>query len=344
MKAAVFLGPNQALEVREVPTPTPGPGEILVKVAACGICHTDMHYIDHGVPTFKQPPMILGHEPSGTVAGIGEGVKNWSEGDRVLLPAVLTCGTCANCRSGKENICDSMVMFGNHVDGAYAEYVLAPAKDALVLPDELPLEESSIIADAISTPYHAVVNRGEVKAGMNVVIFGCGGVGMNAVQVAAACGASVIAVDVIPEKLEAAKRLGATAVVNAKEVERIDKTIKKMTGGGADVTFECIGNPKTIQQAFSCIRKGGRTVVVGYTADKVELPASKIMFFEQEIVGSLGCRPVDYPKIIEMARIGKIQVTELVTARFGLDEINKGFDLMRTGDPHALRSIAVPTM
>lgn len=246
------------------------------------------------------------------------------------------------CRSGKENICNDMVMFGNHVDGAYAEYVLAPAKDALELPHELPLEESSIIADAISTPFHAVVNRGEVKAGMNVVVFGCGGVGINAVQVAAAVGASVIAVDMIPEKLEAAKKFGAMTTINPGEVERIDKVVKKLTGGGADVTFECIGNPKTIQQAFSCIRKGGRTVVVGYTHHNVELPASKIMFFEQEIVGSLGCRPVDYPRIIELARLGKIKVKELVTGRFGLEDINKGFDLMREGDPHALRSIAVP--
>ncbi len=342
MKAAVFTGPNSPLVVQEVPTPEPKEGEILVKVAACGICHTDLHYIDHGVPTFKQPPMILGHEPSGTVAALGQGVTGWKEGDRVLLPAVLTCGTCYNCRTGRENICDNMVMFGNHVDGAYAEYVLAPAKDAIPLPDELPLEESSIIADAISTPFHAVVNRGEVKAGWNVAVFGCGGVGINTVQVAAAVGASVIAVDVIPEKLEWAKKLGATAVVNAREVERIDKVIKKMTGGGVDVSFEAIGNPETIQQAFSCIRKGGRTVVIGYTNKTVELPASKIMFFEQEIIGSLGCRPVDYPRIVEMARIGKIKVKELVTARFSLEEINKGFDLMREGDPHSLRSIAVP--
>lgn len=342
MRAAVFLGANKPLELRDLPTPEPGAGEILVKVAACGICHTDMHYIDHGVPTFKDPPMILGHEPSGTVAALGQGVKAWKEGDRVLLPAVLTCGECDNCRRGRENICDNMVMFGNHVDGAYAEYVLAPAKDALALPDELPLAESSIIADAISTPFHAVVNRGEVKAGMNVVVFGCGGVGINAVQVAAAVGASVIAVDVIPEKLEAAKKLGATETINAKEVERIDKAVKKLTGGGADVSFEAIGNPATIQQAFSCIRKGGRTVVIGYTNKPVELPAAKIMFFEQEVIGSLGCRPVDYPRIIELARIGKISVSELVTARFGLDEINRGFDLMRESDPGSLRSIAVP--
>ena len=342
MKAAVFHGSGKALEVTEVPTPVPAAGQVLVKVAACGVCHTDMHYIDHGVPTFKQPPMILGHEPSGIIAGVGDGVKNFKEGDKILLPAVLTCGYCPNCRIGKENICDNMVMFGNHVDGAYAEYVLAPAKDTLHLPDELPLEESSIIADAISTPYHAVVNRGQVKAGDNIVVFGCGGVGINTIQIAAAVGASVIAVDIIPEKLELAKKFGAQEVINAKEVERIDKAVKKMTGGGADVTFEVIGNPATIQMAFACIKKGGRTVVVGYTHKPVELPAAKIMFFEQEIVGSLGCRPVDYPKIIEMARTGKIKVKELVTGKYPLDKINEAFDLLRSGDPHVLRSIIVP--
>jgi 6-hydroxycyclohex-1-ene-1-carbonyl-CoA dehydrogenase len=342
MKAALFHGSGKPLQVTEVPTPQPGSGQILVKVAACGVCHTDLHYLDHAVPTFKAPPMILGHEPSGTVAGLGAGVKNFKEGDRVLLPAVLTCGTCFQCRSGRENICDNMVMFGNHVDGAYAEYVLAPAKDAFALPVEIPLEEGSIIADAVSTPFHAVVNRGQVRAGDNVVVFGCGGVGINAIQIAAAVGASVIAVDVVPQKLEMAKKMGAQSVINAKEVDRIDKVIKKMTGGGADVSFEVIGNPKTIQDAFSCIRKGGRTVVVGYTEKTVELPAAKIMFFEQEIIGSLGCRPVDYPKIIELARTGKIKIKELVTGRFPLDQINAAFDRLRGGDPGVIRSIIVP--
>jgi threonine dehydrogenase-like Zn-dependent dehydrogenase len=286
--------------------------------------------------------MILGHEPSGIVAAAGAGVKTFKEGDKVLLPAVLTCGYCPNCRIGKENICDNMVMFGNHIDGAYAEYVIAPAKDAISMPDDVPLVEGSIIADAISTPYHAVVNRGQVKAGDNVVVFGCGGVGINAVQVAAAVGASVIAVDVVNEKLEMAKKLGAQATFNAKNVERIDKEIKKMTGGGADVSFEAIGNPHTIQDAFACIRKGGRTVVVGYTHKNVELPASKIMFFEQEIIGSLGCRPVDYPKIVEMARTGKIKLKELVTGKFPLDQINDAFDLLRTADPNVLRSVVIP--
>ncbi len=342
MKAAVFYEPDQPLKVEEVPTPEPGVGEILVKVAACGVCHTDLHYIDHGIPTFKKPPMILGHECSGTVAGIGEGVGNWKIDDRVLLPAVLSCGTCKMCRMGRENICDNMRMFGNHVDGAYAEYVLAPAKDALPVPEEVPLIEGSIIADAISTPFHAVVNRGNVKAGDWVAIFGCGGVGINCVQVAAAVGASVIAIDMVPEKLEIAKSLGAQATINPNEVERVDKEIRKITGGGVDVAFEAIGNPRTIEAAYSTIRKGGLCVVVGYTHKTVDLPASKLMFFEQAIIGSLGCRPVDYPRIIELARTGAIKVKELVTGSFGLDSINDAFELLRENDPKTLRSVIVP--
>ena len=126
MKAAVFHTPKEPLKIEEVPTPSPAEGEILVKVAACGLCHTDLGYIDHGVPTFKKPPLILGHEVSGTVAIVGSGVKGWEEDQPVLLPAVYGCKTCNNCRNGRENICERMIMFGNNIDGGYAEYVIAP--------------------------------------------------------------------------------------------------------------------------------------------------------------------------------------------------------------------------
>ncbi len=342
MKAAVYHGPNQPLKVEEWPTPTINSNEVLLKVAACGICHTDLHYIDHGVPTFKKPPLILGHEPSGIVAQVGKDVKNFKEGDRVLLPAVLTCGTCEYCRAGRENICTTMTMFGNNVDGAYAEYVAAPGKDIFHLPNEIPLEEGSIIADAISTPFHAVKNRAEVRAGDTVVVFGCGGVGVNVVQVAAAFGGVVIAVDISDKKLEWAKKLGAIYTVNPTRVENLGKEIKKMTGGGADIAIEAIGKPQTIEAAFGTLRKGGRLVVVGYSAEDIKLSAAKIMYFEMEVRGSLGCRPVDYPKLIELCRIGKIKVKDLVTQKFPLEKINDAFDLLRNHDENALRSIVIP--
>jgi 6-hydroxycyclohex-1-ene-1-carbonyl-CoA dehydrogenase len=340
MKAALFLGSEQPLQIDDIPTPEPGPGEILVKVAACGVCHTDLHYLDHGVPTFKKPPLILGHEISGTIAVLGPQVNGWRDGDPVLLPAVYGCGQCRMCREGRENICESMVMFGNNVDGGYAEYVLAPAKDALPMPPSIPLIEGAIIADAITTPYHAVVNRGEIRPGDKVVVFGCGGIGLNIVQLASALGAEVTAVDVIDSKLELAVELGAAHTMNSSQVERIDKEIRKLTGGGADVAFEAIGLPVTQEQAFASIRTGGRFVVVGFSAKPMQLNSGRVMFRELEVVGSLGCRAVDYPRVLSMVQSGMINLKKLVTGRFPLSDINQAFDLLRQGE--GIRSVITP--
>ncbi len=320
MKAAVFHEPKQPLKIEDVETPKIESHEILVKIAACGVCNTDMHYIDHGVSTFKKPPLILGHEPSGIVEEAGAGVKNFKVGDRVLIPPVFSCGYCANCRLGRENICFNMVMLGNHIDGAFAEYTKVPAKDCQHLPEELPLEESSIIADAISTPYHAVKNRAQVRPGDSVVVFGCGGVGINVVQVASAAGGSVIAVDVVDNKLDMAKKLGAQHTINAsdKEDKALLKEIRVLTGGGADIAIEAIGNPKTIELASAAVKAGGLHCQVGYTHHSVPMNAGRLMFREIEIKGSLGCRPVDYPKIIEMVKTGKIQLEPVVTHKFKL--------------------------
>ena len=341
MKAAVFYGPNQPLKIEEVKIPKIEQNEILVKIAACGVCNTDLHYIDHGVQTFKKPPMILGHEPSGIVEETGAEVKNFKVGDRVLIPPVFSCGYCDNCRLGRENICFNMLMLGNHIDGAFAEYTKVPAKDCQHLPEDLPLEESSIIADAISTPYHAVKNRAQVRPGDSVVVFGCGGVGINVVQMAAAAGGSVIAVDIVDKKLDIAKKLGALHTINAsdKEGKALIKEIRTLTGGGADIAIEAIGNPKTIELASSAVKAGGCHCQVGYTRHNVAINAGRLMFREIEIKGSLGCRPVDYPKIIEMVRTGKIQLKPVVTHKFKLEEIDQAFDLMRKGE--SLRSIVV---
>lgn len=343
MRAAVFYEPNMPLRVENVPVPVLNVGEVLVQVAACGLCHTDLHYIDHGVPTVKPPPMILGHEAAGTVVLTGSDVGTIKEGDRVLLPAILTCGRCAACRYGRENICSNMRMFGNDVDGAYAEYVKAPAKDIFILPPEIPLVEGCIIADAVTTPYHAVKNRAEVRPGDSVVVFGCGGVGLNIVQFASLAGGIVIAVDIVEERLDWARRLGASETVNPRQTEGgAARKIRKSTGGGADVALEAIGNPNTIQEAFASLHPGGRLVVVGYSDHEVALNAGRIMYREMEIRGSLGCRPVDYPRVIELARIGRIQVAPLVTASFLLENINEGLDALRHSQ--GIRSVVMMDM
>ncbi len=340
MKAAVYYGPNQPLKIEEVPRPEPGEDEVLVKVAACGVCHTDLHYIDHGVPTFKEPPMILGHEASGIIEEAGSRVSGWKAGDRVLIPAVLSCGHCRYCREGRENICQEMVMLGNNIDGAYAEYVAVNAKDLVHLPEEVPLTEGSIIADAVSTPFHAVKNRAKVQPGESVVVFGCGGVGINVVQIAAAVGGMVIAVDIEESKLDLARKMGAVETINANEVERVSKAVRKIAGGGgADLAIEVIGKAATMQEAFNCIKTGGRLCIVGYTNENISISAGRIMYREVSIIGSLGCRPVDYPVIVDMVKRGQLEIESLVSHRFPLDDIDQAFDLMRKGA--SLRSVVV---
>jgi len=338
MKALLLESPGNA-QLREVAPPEPSRGEILVRVAACGVCHTDLHYLDHGVPTFKSP-VILGHEVSGTVAGCGAEVEKFHEGDRVLLPAVFTCGACRSCRTGRENICQQMKMLGNHLDGGFAEYVAAPAKDCFALPAEIPLAEGCLIGDALTTPYHAVKHRARVQLGDVVAVFGCGGVGMNAVQFAALAGAHVIAVDIDDHKLELARRFGARDTLNPRGWERPEKELKKRTGGGVDIALEAIGKPETIRLAYDSVRVGGRLCVVGYSVEPVTLPFSKMMFYELEVVGSLGCRPADYPEVIELVRSGRVALGPLVTARYPLEKIHEGFDALRAGQ--GLRSIVLP--
>ncbi|MFV1987204.1 MAG: zinc-binding dehydrogenase [Gemmatimonadota bacterium] len=340
MKAAIFHGSGKPLTVEDVPAPEPSADEVLIRVAGCGVCHTDLHYLDHGTPTFKAPPMILGHEVSGVIEEAGSDTDGFAPGDRVLAAAVLSCGTCEACRIGRENICENSVMLGNHTDGGYAELIAVRAKDVFHLPEEIPLVEGSVIADAITTPYHAVVNRGRVTPGDRVVVVGCGGVGLNVIQMAVAVGASVIAVDIAESRLEWAERLGATAVIDSGAVERVDKEVRRLTGGGAHVAFEVVGKASTQETALSCLRTGGRLVLVGYSPEKMSLNAGRVMFREMEVVGSLGCRPVDYPRVIEMVRQGRVRVTDLVTHRYALDDIADAFDAARAGV--GIRGVVTP--
>ncbi len=340
MKAALFHAAHQPLELVDVSTPEPRPGEVLVRVAGCGVCHTDLHYIDHGTPTFKPPPIILGHEVAGTVAEVGAGVTSLAAGARVLIPAVLSCGHCALCRSGRENICENSQMLGNHIDGGYAEFVAVPAKDVVHMPDNVPLVEGSIIADAVTTPYHAVVRRGRVTPGDWVVVFGCGGVGLSLVQIASAVGGRVIAVDVKDAKLETAKRFGATAVFNATTTKKLDKEIRALSGGGVDVAFEAVGKAATQEVALNCLATGARLVLVGYSPETLPFNAGRVMFREIEVLGSLGCRPVDYPRAIEMVRQGHVRLLDLVTHRFPLERIAEALDTLRGGD--AIRVVVTP--
>ncbi|OGI03508.1 MAG: hypothetical protein A2Y25_10975 [Candidatus Melainabacteria bacterium GWF2_37_15] len=294
MKAAVLREGNKNLVIEDIPIPEPGAGEVLVKVAACGVCQTDLHYIDHGIPTQKKPPMILGHEISGIVTATGQ---------RVLLLPIF---------------CDNRIMLGNTIDGGFAEYVKVPEEAVIPLPDEIPLEEGCIIADAVSTPYHAVMNRAKVKPTDKVIVFGCGGVGMNVVQISAMLGAEVTACDIDENKLEIAKELGAAYTVKPDQINT-----------KYDVAFEVIGKPETIEAAFKTLGKAGRLCVIGYTNQNITINPAKIMFFEQEIIGSIGCRIGDYSKIFKLVIDGKIKLDKLIANKYRLEGINKALDELR---------------
>jgi len=338
MRAAVLVAPNAPLELREVARPEPGPREILVRVAACGLCHSDLHYLDHGVPTFKPPPIVLGHEISGTVVAVGAGAGGDLAGANVLLAPVTTCGACVACRTGRENVCAGQRMLGNNIDGGFAEYVVTSVRDAFPLPSELPLHESSVIADALTTAFHAVVRRVHVSPGEAVAVFGCGGLGLNVVQVAAMVGARVVAVDIDPRKLAVAMELGASAGVDAREADA-SKRVRRETGGGADVAIEAIGRPPTQETAVASLRTGGRAVFLGSSAEPMTLPGGRVMYRELSVIGTLGCRGVDFPVVLDLVRRGKLSVSPLVTHRHPLEAINEGFDQLRRGE--GIRHIVV---
>lgn len=329
MKAALFHGPHQPLTIESVPDPVPANGEVVVRVSGCGVCATDLHYI-HGVPTFAKPPLILGHEVSGTVERITEGVTDFKTGDRVIVPAVVSCGNCRQCRVGRDNICENQVMFGNHVNGGFAELMKAPSRCLVRLPASLPLEESSIIADAVSTPFFAVKNRGKVEAGEWVAVVGCGGVGINAVQSAVACGANVIAVDLDKRKLNLARSLGAVEAIDPKGSDA-PKAIRKLTGGGVDVAFEVVGKPVTLQLAFDSVRSGGRLVTIGYSEDDWTLKASRVMFREMTIIGSLGSRYSEYQTIIRLVERGAIKLAPVVSGKIPLERVNDALNDLEKG-------------
>lgn len=339
MRAAVFNGGGKPLEIREWPRPEPGPGEILVKVVACGLCHSDLHYLDHGVPTFKAPPLVLGHEVSGTVAGVGLGVDPALVGTAVLLAPETTCGSCVACRTGRENVCSAQKMLGNNIDGGFAEFIVTTARDAFPLPPELPLEESSVISDALTTAFHAVVRRGVVRPGETVAVFGCGGLGLSVVQVAAMVGARVIAVDIDPRKLAAAVELGASTGVDGRDADVAKRVRKEAGGGGAEVAIEAIGRPPTQEAAVASLRTGGRAVFLGSSAEPMTLPGGRVMYRELQVIGTLGCRPVDFPVVLDLVKRGKLAVSPLVTHRHTLDQVNEGFDQLRRGE--GIRHIAV---
>jgi len=359
VKAAVLRAYNQPLTIEEVSIDKPAPGEVLLKTAASGVCHSDLHVIDGKLPA--PPPLVLGHEPAGIVEQVGSDVTYVKPGDHVIACLSIFCGTCSYCTTGHTNLCGG-AMFDRKRDekprleaadtplyqmaqlASFAEQMLVPENALVKIRDDMPLDRAALIGCGVTTGVGAALNTARVEAGSTCVVIGCGGVGLSIIQGCRIAGASrIIAVDTQEWKLDLAKRLGATEGVSAADDDPTAQVLE-LTGGGADYAFEAIGLNATVRQALAMTRKGGTMLMVGVVAvgENVELPGFDIVINEKKVLGSMmgsNAFRVHMPRYVEFYLNGQLKIDEMISARRPLEEINVCFDEMRKGT--AARSVIV---
>lgn len=329
---------------RESRDQSPGPGEVIVRVAGCGVCHTDLGFFYDGVPTRRPFPLTLGHEISGTVVETGPGAESWLDRD-VVVPAVMPCGECAACRAGRGQVCPKQIFPGSDVHGGFATHVCLPARglcpvpdlsDRAVNPGGVALPDLSVVADAISTPYQAIVRSG-LGASDLAIFVGAGGVGGFGIQLAAVMGATVVALDVNPDRLALMAGHGAALTIDPsclelKELRRQVKAFADAHGIPAWRTkiFETSGTPAGQATAFALLGHGGYLSVVGYTPRAVELRFSNLMAFDATVQGNWGCLPEHYPAVVDLVLGGRVALAPFVERR-PLATINDVFAQLHAG-------------
>jgi len=341
MRAARFHAPDTPLRVEQVPVPSAGRGQVLVRVLACGLCGSDVHFLEGRVP-LARVPITLGHEPAGVVEAVGDGVEGVEPGQRVIVRPGTGCGRCAACGAGRDHLCERTRVLGMHIDGGMAEYIAVDAAAVVAVPDEVPLEQAAIISDAVATPYHALVDRGALRAGETVAVFGAGGLGEHAIRIARLCGAStIIAVDVRRAALDAAVEAGADAVIDGGS-ERAARRIREMTGG-VDLAIECIGRAETIAEAVKSLRRGGRAVVVGMGAEPIQLPPPNAFTWgEQALLGAFGSSAAHVRSILALVAAGRLDLSRSVGMVLPLARVNDGIEALRSSDRAVTRVVVRP--
>ena len=342
MLAARLHSPGAPLKIEDCPLPTLEPGEALVRVSACGVCGSDLHMWRGAVPV-RKTPIVLGHEIAGTVAACGPESSTWKADDAVIVRAGASCGNCRHCRSRRDNLCSGQRVLGMDLDGGFARYVKAPAASLVPLPDGIPSEIGAILADAVATPFHALTERGALQPGESVAVFGCGGLGTHAVQLARLLGAGqVIAIDVRQPALERARELGAHEIVNA-ESEAPYKAVHRLTEGGVDLALECVGQPETITQAVRSLRPGGRAVIVGMGQEPIGLPPPALFAWrEYAVLGSFGSTRADLDRVIELVKSGTLDLSGSISARLPLEEASKALEMLESKEGDPVRLMILP--
>ena len=342
MRAVQMTAVRQPLELRDASARAPGAGEVRVRIRAAGICHSDVHY-RAGLSAMGPLPLTLGHEIAGVVEAVGAGVTGLVTGARVCLHYLLTCGECAHCRAGRESFCVRGAMLGHHVDGGFAEAVTVPVRNAVPLPAAIPFEHGAVLMCSSATALHAL-RRGRLRAGETVAVFGCGGLGVSAVQLARALGArEVFAVDIAADKLALARALGAQAI-DARDGDAVAAIRAATAGAGADVTLDLVGQPATMQAAVRVLAPQGRAVLVGLSRTRLELdPYRELLGPEAELVGSNDHTLGELTELIAFVEHGRLDLSHAVTATVPLEAaaINGVLDALEQNRA-GVRTVVVP--
>jgi L-iditol 2-dehydrogenase len=338
---ALLLSQYRHLDLTELATPQPQPGEVLLRVAACGICGSDVHGYD-GSSGRRIPPIVMGHEAAGIVAEIGEGVSGFSEGDRVTLDSTVYCGQCANCLRGDINLCDRREVLGVSCGdyrraGAFAEFVSVPARIIHRLPDNLSFPEAAIL-EAVAVALHAV-SLATVPPGSTALVVGAGTIGLLLQQALREAGCSrVFVADPDTTRLSLSHKLGATATIS----ENVTAEIGQLTNGtGVDIAVEAVGKTEPIATAIDCVRKGGTVVLVGNVAPQITLPLQKVVSRQLRLQGSCASAG-EYPKAIELLSAGRIQVKPLISAIAPLAEGAIWFERLYGREPNLMKVVLTP--
>jgi propanol-preferring alcohol dehydrogenase len=312
MKAIRLIKSGSPLGSQEIEIPRVGARDVLIRVKAAGICHSDAHY-RAGVSPVEPLPLTLGHEVAGVVETTGAEVRSFTAGDRVCVHYLVTCGACAFCQAGTEQFCPAVQMIGKQRDGGYAEFIVMPERSVFRLPDEIPFEQGAILMCSSATSLHAL-NKARLRRGETVAVFGVGGLGVSALQLAKHLGASeVFAVDINPRKLELAKRLGAVPV-HASAADPVHQMKKLTAGRGVDVALELIGLPLTMRQAVQSLAILGRAVLVGLTQETFEVaPYAELLNKETEIIGVSDHLASELSMLLDLVRTQTLDLSHVIT-------------------------------
>jgi L-iditol 2-dehydrogenase len=343
MKALLLSEYNQ-LDIADLPAPVPGVDEILVRVAACGICGSDVHGYD-GTSGRRIPPIVMGHEAAGVVAAAGSGVTKFKPGDRVTFDSTVYCGQCEFCLQGDINLCNNRQVIGVSCGdfrraGAFAEYVVVPQRITYHLPEELEFQEAAML-EAVSVALHAV-RVSEMKGGETALVIGAGMIGLLTLQAAKAAGASqVLIADIDRSRLERAEKLGADATLLLSGTELVEEILRRTGGRGVDLVLEAVGRDETIVASIASVRKGGTVTLIGNISPQVKIPLQVVVSRQIRLQGSCASSG-EYPEAMELLANGKIKVKSLITAVAPLSDGPRWFARLHAGEPNLMKVVLDP--